>query len=259
MPQEVMVRDKARNRITHLVYTRPEAEMEGMSFRADWRAGEPGDWVLTDDDHVVQVLAIGLVGVSHCKWVRTVHGAFMTSPQVKLTTEKRECRFTLNGKRSWGQHRMSRRMKGWVAAVVAGRPALEAYMDHFQTKNEQWARERVAFLLRQPEIIELMKKELAPVLEKLGVTQEYVIKGFIDMYSNADHSDAVRFKCLTELAILTGVKEEPGTKPGPDDGFLGVGAVFDDFRRAGSRELPAKPAAAEDAEFEEAPTLEELT
>jgi hypothetical protein len=258
MPQEVMVRNKMRERLIYLVYTRQEAEVEGLSFRADWREGEVGEWVLTDDEFVVQIIATGRVGIYKTKWIRTVHGAFLAySKTVKLTTEKRDCRFTLNGKKSWGQFRLSSRMKGWVSAVVAGRPALEAYMDHFQTKNEVWARSRVAFLLRQPEILELMKKELAPLLERLGVTQEFVINGYLEMYRNVDHGDAVRFKCLTELAILTGVKEElPGK--GPDDGYLGVGAVFDDFQRAGGRELPARSSAPDqDAEFDEAPTLED--
>lgn len=42
--------------IEFFIYTREEADKKGIKYRKNWRKGEAGDWVLTDDDYVLQVV-----------------------------------------------------------------------------------------------------------------------------------------------------------------------------------------------------------
>ena len=47
----------------------------------DWRQGMEGDWILTDDDYVCQVLRMSKIGKSKC--IRTLCGTFNVMLPIK--------------------------------------------------------------------------------------------------------------------------------------------------------------------------------
>ena len=62
----------------------------------DWRKAEEGDWVISDDDRIVQLLKVK-TNVNHHSdtknynyangWVRTVVGSFINKPSTKMDTD----------------------------------------------------------------------------------------------------------------------------------------------------------------------------
>ena len=209
---------KTRNgKEEHVFYTPAEADEIGLIVVENWRDGNAGDWILSDDSWVVKVLATGRLRRG-TKWVRTPHGTYLETGE--LTTKKRASRFTFTGRKPQHEFKMSKRIKAWAASVVMGQDAFKAYLNLFQPKNMDWAERRVVFLLKQPEVMDFMRSELKPILEELGIDQKMVIEGYLNMFKEGDN-DNVRFKCLNELALITGVKEEKSSAL--PDGFLGFG------------------------------------
>jgi hypothetical protein len=247
MATEVVYRARKEMR-RHPVYTRAEADAMGLIVVEDWRDGERGQWVQTEDGHVVMVLRTGVLRRG-TKWVRSPHGTFLETTG-HMTTDKRNSRYTFTGRKANKEFKMSQRVAAWATAVAHGQPALKSYMDHFQSSSLRWAEQRVVFLLKRPEVIEHMKKELEPILEKLGVNPEFVIQGFVDIFKEGD-SDNVRLKALTELAFLTGVKEEK--KQDAPEGYFPIGEVFGSLQ-SGTSAVPLPSPGGDDG----APDLQEL-
>lgn len=98
-----------------------------------------------------------------------------------------------------------------------------------------------------------MKAELKPILAKLNIDAEFVVKGYLDMYKEGE-SDTVKLKCLNELALLTGVKEEGKSNEVPT-GFIGFGKVLDEIESGTQQAQLVDPDDETDAG---APTLDEL-
>lgn len=257
MARSVTINTRA-GREEHTFYEPAEAENIGLIVVDDWRESEEGDWILSDDGWVVQVLKTGRLRRG-TKWVRTPHGTYLVTGE--LTTAERASRFTFTGRKPGNEFRMSKRIKAWAASVVMGQDALRAYLNIFQSKNTEWAERRVVFLLKQPEVVDFMKHELKPILEKLGIDQELVIQGYLDLFREGD-SDNVRLKSLNELALLTGVKEEKSGLPGEGTGFLSFGEILEEEDDASPKQVSGTEQAQLPAPEEEAdagaPSLEEL-
>jgi hypothetical protein len=222
----VRINKSGGQRRRHVTYSREEADAIGLIVIEDWRDGMPGQWVQTEDGYVVEILKSGLLRKG-TKWVRTVHGTFLTTTG-HMTTEKRQDRFTFTGRKAHKEFKMSTRIKAWASMVVLGHDPVQTYLSVFSTESKSWAEQRVVFLLKNPEVMEFMRSELKPILAELGITQKSVIKGYLDIFTEGD-SDNVRLKALNELAIMVGVKEEG--QPSLPTGFLGFGSVIEDMEK----------------------------
>ena len=84
---------------THCVYDGIDEFLEhnpNKNIVFDWRKADEGDWVLSDDDRVVQLLKVSK-NVKHPGdrknykyangWVRTIVGSFLNRPNIKMDTD----------------------------------------------------------------------------------------------------------------------------------------------------------------------------
>jgi len=74
------MRTVKRPQASYTYYTPEEAEELGLTVLADWKAGVPGDWVLTDDGWVAPVVRAGAFKRSSSKdkrWVGIPTGTFL--------------------------------------------------------------------------------------------------------------------------------------------------------------------------------------
>lgn len=235
-----------KNKGMHRIYTVSEADELGMKY-VPWREAETGDWALSDDGFVMEVFW-HWVPKNGKRMIKVVRGTFLNSGY-KMLNEVRESRSTYSGKHSKRVY-ITDAVKVWAARVAAGANPETAYSEVFGSTSKKYVLKKVKLLLKDERVMELIKTELKPIMEKLGITQEFVLQGYLDLYADADVSASVRFKCLDEMAILTGVKER---EQRDDGGFIGVGDLFADAEITEGRKREALPQPDEDQ-----PALEEL-
>ena len=52
----------------------------------------------------------------------------------------------------------------------------EAYLKAFPTNNKRYASEKAASLIKTERITTAVKEELKPILEELGISEEFILK-----------------------------------------------------------------------------------
>ncbi len=92
------------NKIEHTVFDIDEVP-EDLNYLKDWRKGSIGDWVLSDDECVIQILRKGTMlkpkgKVREVFYIGTCTGTFLKDGKMKMDADKRENIYSLSGKKS---------------------------------------------------------------------------------------------------------------------------------------------------------------
>lgn len=207
----------------HFIYTAKEADELGIPYLLEWRDFERvGQWVLTDDGMVIEILSSGKLRTG-TNWLRTATGSFLTSSKSFLNTKYRESRYSFNGLKTGNQpFKLTERMKQWIHLFVLGEHPVESYLRTFNGSNREYAERRVFDLLKRPEVKQAVKEGLKEQLERLGIDDGYVLSSLKNLADGEDVNDNVRFKCLNELADIIELKPKSDI---PLGGFIGFGEV----------------------------------
>lgn len=201
---------------SHWVYTPQEAEEKGIQYKEAWRDGEEGDWVLTDDGYVVQILKRGRLNRSS-DYYRTCIGVFPGNPKAVMDTVERECRWTLNGKSPEGAQKrttpMVKQFAEYMASgVIGGKVDPAAIYKSLNPKaSDRTAREKSQWLMRRKDVREIISREIAGILEKMGCSKEWLIEQLMEVAVDVDNAGA-RLGALRELASYHGLHEKKSTE-----------------------------------------------
>ena len=203
---------------------------------SNWRDGQIGDWVRTDDDCVIQVLRRGQMLRSKGRdkireYIGTCTGTFPIGPRVKMDTSKRENIYSFGGSKSpdtilVDRKSLTKAEHVFVMYLSQGMKPEEAYLKAFPTNNIRYAKEKSTNLVRTERIRTAMKEELKPVLQELGVDETYILKGIKQEAETADKSDT-RLKALFKLSDIMDLEDKNQTKVTQISG-----AVFQGFKDA---------------------------
>ena len=209
------------NKIVHRIY---EDEVElppGLSIISNWRDGEVGDWILTDDQCFVQVLRRGKMLRAKGKkkirgYIGTCTGTFPIGPNVYMDTSRRTNIYSFSGERTpddilLDRTKLSTHEHLFVTFSIAGLGPGEAYLKAFPTKNARYAMEKGAKLVKTERVKQAMKEELKPVLDKLGIDDEDVLKDIQHVSKNAEKED-VRLRALFKLSDILDLEDKTQTK-----------------------------------------------
>ena len=204
----------------HRVYD-PDDEMpSNLLVLSNWRNGKVGDWVLADDDSVIQILRKGKMlrrmGKDKVReYVGTCTGTFPVSDTTKMDTSKRDDIYSFGGKkakeRMADKKNLSNYEQKFVALMSAGIPPEDAYLQAFPTDNRKYAFEQSGTLVKTERIKTAMKEELKPVLEELGISEQYVLKTIKEVIHSTD-KDETRLKALFKLADIMDLEDKNSTK-----------------------------------------------
>tara|TARA_R110002020_G_scaffold109463_5_gene253305 strand:- start:1839 stop:2327 length:489 start_codon:yes stop_codon:yes gene_type:complete len=99
----------------------------------------------------------------------------------------------------------------FVLYMSQGLSVEQSYLKAFPTNNIRYAKEKSASLVRTERIKTAMKEELKPVLEGLGVNEEYILKGIKSEAETAEKSDT-RLKALFKLSDIMDLEDKSQTK-----------------------------------------------
>ena len=213
------MREYVINNITHTVYDSIDEVPVNIKY-IDWKDSKLGDWVLTDDECVIQILRIGTMFRSKGKlrqvdYVGTCTGTFLKDGKMKMDTDKRENIYSLSGRLTSKEvleqrKKLTGREELFIHNLEKKMSLKDAYINAFKTDNEKYAETRAMLLVKTERVKKEMHKRLEPILAKLGIDDELVLDG-IKQIATCAEKDSDRLKALTELSEVLEIKDK-GTK-----------------------------------------------
>ena len=216
----------------HEVFEDIEEVPADLLVQPEWRDAEIGDWVLADDGCVIQVLRKGEMKTAKGRnkvrgYVGTCTGTFTTDAKTKMDTSKRDNIYSFSGKDRQevllDRTTLSQSEELFVQYLASGMSAQDAYLKAFPTNKPGYANMMAGKLVKTERIKTAMKEELKPFLEKLGIDEEYVLKGIKNTVEFADKED-LKLRALFKLADIMDMEDKNSAKI-----TQGSGAVFQGF------------------------------
>ena len=202
--------------ISHKVFDSIDEVPSNITYLKDWRKGDIGDWVLTDDKAVIQILRSGQLSrprnkIKYLKYIGTCVGTFLAKPEYEMDTEKRDNIYTIAGTKLPAEILKSRdkltsRESLFAQFVAMGLNNVDAYLRAYKTEDESYAKMQANILIKTERIRTALKEELKPLLKKLNIDEEFVLSG-IKQIAELGDKDSDKLKALLELSDVLEMKE----------------------------------------------------
>ena len=200
----------------HHVYEDIDEIPENLVYLKDWRKAEIGDWVLSDDACIIQVLRKNALTKPRGK-VRVVYtvgtctGTFSTSPKTKMDTIRRDNIYSMSGKHTRDIFEVRDKITSnetlFASLLTRGVSPEDAYLKVYRTNNKKYAKLQAGILVKSERIKKAMKEELKPVLQALGISPELVLQGIRDIATDEEAKHSDKLKALFELGEILELKE----------------------------------------------------
>ena len=185
----------------------------------NWRDGEQGDWVLSDDDRIIRLLKVAPLNHpndrKNYKWaknyIRTVVGTFVNNEKTFMDTDfdQHPNRYTFSKtiKHTNGQVKKRKKLtnneKIFTTNVVSGMGPVKAYMDAFKAASETKARKKALILLKQERVMTDIEKGVLDVAKELGIDHKYILDRLKCLADNSE-DDNIILQSTKELGKIIG-------------------------------------------------------
>ena len=205
------------NGVYHKVYETIE-EAPSLKIKDNWREGNLGDWVKADDESIIQVLRRGrmLRKNGEVFYIGTCTCTFIAEKSVHMDTDKRANIYSFGGNST--PEEIVQNRKGltsseelFVTYVSSGISPEDAYVKAFPTNNKRYARVKAVNLIKTKRIKTAMKEELKPILEGIGINEDYILRGIKSEADMADKADT-RLKALFKLSDIMDLEDKSSAK-----------------------------------------------
>lgn len=219
---------QCRNKVFD-VFEISEADDLGIGYSADWRGASKGDWVLTADEKVLQVLGRRDYKKDRKKdiyLIRTGYGETPTyKPQIysrKQPDYEWDTRYkkglTRNVKPTALQsafiHQLTENFEPDDHGMWKISDILDAYMSVYCDNNPSSSLRRAMAILRKDTVKTAMSKIMKDRLESVGIDDEYVAKRYKKFIEDIDAPASTRLQALNRVSDIMGhiVKKESSTE-----------------------------------------------
>jgi hypothetical protein len=130
-----------------------------------------------------------------------------------MDTSRRENIYTISGlnPKTVTRKKLNSYEMMFVEYVASGMRPVEAYIKAFPTNDPHYANFKSIELIKHDRIRKAMRKELEPVLEKLGITQETVLEG-IKAVADDSEKDDTRLKALFKLSDILDLEDKSSVR-----------------------------------------------
>lgn len=217
----------------HQIYTRSEADDKGIKYTVDWRNASDGDWVLTDDGWVGQLVYTReyidrrrsrIAGYD--VYTRFLFFSFgMTTNRAKtLHLRKHLVNMNRVSAKPW-QEAFLKHMRGRLfivayCAMMMNEGKVDYYALGMIIAPGKGASYRAKMYLRNPKIKEKLDKAMEELLKKKGITREAVVDDLVKIKDQAiekgKYKEALDVlgrweKMLGMDGDITGAKQLPGS------------------------------------------------
>ena len=193
----------------HYVYSLTEWEIKYPESKLEsWRVGVEGDWVLTDDDHVVQILKRANYGGMEV--VRCITGTYNVDRDIEMTSEIPDNIYSFskedNHERFLKKKKPSTKEFLFAKYIAKGEDTVESYLKAYKTNNRTYANRRANELLRSERVRNMVSDEIQKILDNEDCTPSYIIRTFKQVADLAER-DTDKLRSLESLAKIAGLFE----------------------------------------------------
>jgi len=189
---------------THYVYDLDEVP-DDISYLKDWRDGRVGDWVLSDDECVIQILRRS--SWSNKDVAGTCTGTFTIQPKTQMDTIRRKDIYSLGGGTWYSKlnerEKLTPSERLFAKRVTSGDTPLAAYMKVFNTSLSR-AKRMSALLIKQERVQKIVDEKLEDVFKKRNIDLEFLVGAAQDVVSGGKN-DSDRLNALKMLWDAYGV------------------------------------------------------
>ena len=186
-----------------------------IPVRHNWRHGDEGEWVFTDDGFVCQILRKNEIKADSGKkqtFVRTVCGTFLTE---KLNREMLgddgipENIYSLSGtnrgSKDYRKRGHNSREILFARYVASEMDVAKAYkLAYPEAKSEEYIKRKTNNLLKTEKISKMITKERRNLLDEEGVTDGWLIERYKTIADMAEN-DTCKLRSLDSLAKMSGL------------------------------------------------------
>ena len=189
-------------------------------IKDNWRFAKEKDWVLSDDNRIVQLLKVSNSVKHHGDrknykfargWVRTIVGTFINRDNTFMDTDfsSHANRYTFSKTIKNPSSRVRKRTKPtnkekeFATNVVVGMGAVKAYMTAFNEENKDNAKKKAAVLLKQERIRMEIDKTALEVAKELGIDHKYILQKLKDLVDYSE-DDNIQLQSVKELGKALG-------------------------------------------------------
>ena len=178
----------------------------------DWKQAEEGDWCVSDDGKIVQILKKGCFVDKKKRdndYIRTVIGMFNhrgSSPFVG-TVKDEIYRFT---KKTGYQVKtggyLTDAKKSFAKYVAHGMDPVKAYQKAFpKTISLDHAERRSTLLLKNKTVRQAVDKEIENLMSEVGITKRYLLETTKDVIDKIDVRDNDKLSAIETLMKISGL------------------------------------------------------
>ncbi len=179
----------------------------------DWREGNAGDWIVTDDGQVTQIIIRNTMYNTGRKAknevVKTLLGMAWVRPDGKLQGKPASSisSFTKRGPKEVREKRNKATHDEFMFAqhVSVGVSPVDAYLKTFPTNNPQHADRASRMLLSTKRVQNLVRKEIEEKAHALGISHSWILEQFKDIIEQKGVRDSDKLRALETLAKATGI------------------------------------------------------
>ena len=204
--------------IKHTVYEDIKEVPPNINIINDWRKGNIGDWVLTDDECIIQILRKGAMLRKNGEraYIGTCTGTFLVLDNTYMDTDKRTNIYSFGGNSTPEQvvanrRKMTANEELFVTYISQGLSPEDAYIKAFPTNNKQYARMKAVNLIKTERIKTAVKEELKPILEELDINEKMVLEN-IKIVAQTAEKDDTKLKALFKLSDILDLEDKNSAK-----------------------------------------------
>lgn len=187
-----------------------------VPLEEDWRKANEGDWVVTDDSNVCQILKCYNLKINMSKkvtrCVRTVLGTFrVDNMKAKLLGEDGIAENIYTFSRTYKAYKEYQKdglkPKEFVFAryVAEGMEITQAYKKVFKkSKSSEYIANSAKQLMKKDEVKKMVKEEVKKVLQEEGITPDWILSRYKDIAELAE-KDSDKLRSLESLSKIAGL------------------------------------------------------
>ena len=182
----------------------------------NWRKANEGDWVVTDDSNVCQILKCYDLKINMSKkvtrCVRTVLGTFrVDNMNAKLLGEDGIAENIYTFSRTYKAYKEYQKdglkPKEFVFAryVAEGMEITQAYKKVFKkSKSSEYIASSAKQLMKKEEVQTMVKEEIKKTLQEEGITPDWILSRYKDIADLAE-KDSDKLRSLESLSKISGL------------------------------------------------------
>ena len=206
------------NKFKYIVYESLDEVPPHINVIDNWREGEIGDWVLTDDECIIQVLRKGIMNRKNGEqmYIGTCTGTFPVADNTIMDADKRINIYSFSGNATPEQVVINRKSMTaneelFATYISQGISPEDAYVKAFPTNNKRYARMKAVNLIKTERVKTAVKEELKPVLQELEIDERFVLEGIRVEAQTAEKADT-RLKAYFKLSDILDLEDKNATR-----------------------------------------------